>query len=141
MFVKETQFSSSSGPWWSHYWCDRNVKKCYRFMYKFYLLPLEPFVLASLGALWPGTSAACTPAPGGTPCAHLTPPNLPSRREQADIRKKLWQQPSTLFQKHMGAEFKKTQWPRCLTTGARHMAKAARGRTPGTVKQQSYVVW
>jgi hypothetical protein len=102
-------------------------------MNKFHLLPLEPFALASLGALWPGASPACTPTPGGKPRAHLAPPDLPPRHKQADTSKTLSQQPSTCFHKRMGAEFKKIQWPRGSTTGARRMA-------PRAMKQQAYVV-
>lgn len=47
------------------------------------------FVLASLGVLWPGASSARTPAPGGRPRAHLAPPDLPSRRKQADTSEKV----------------------------------------------------
>lgn len=108
---------------------------------KFRLLPLEPFALTSLGAAWPGASPACTPAPGGKPRAHLAPPDLPSRHTQADTSKTLCQQPFTLFHKRTEAEFSKIQWPRCLTTGARHMASASRGRAPRAMKQQPSVVW
>lgn len=117
------------------------MKKCYRFTYKFHLLPLEPLVLASLGALWPGASPACTPAPGGKPSAHLAPSDLRSEHKQGGPSKTLHQQPSTLFHELIEAEFKKIQWPRGLTTGARHMASASEGRAPRAVKQQAYVVW
>lgn len=126
MFVEETQSSSCLGPWW----CDRNLKRCYRFTYKLLLLPLEPFVLAALGALWPGARPSRTPAPGGKPRAHLAPPDLPFRHTQANASENLCLQPSTLFHRHMEAEFKKIQWPRGPTTGARHMAGASGGRAP-----------
>lgn len=129
MFVKETHFSSCFGL--------GNVAKNVKTVSEVYVhVPFGSVCPCFLRGLCGPVPAMCTPALGGGPRAHLASPALTSRREQADMRTEPRPQPGFLHRtvcpsrQHMEAELKKTQWLRCLATGARRVANAPQRRAP-----------